>query len=150
MLEELKALLIHHEGLRLRPYRCTAGYFSIGVGRNLETTGITEREAIFLLHGDILRCMKEAERVYPWFSGLTEVRQVVIASMVFNLGILGFGRFKRLIACLEKGRWTLAAAEMLDSHWATQVGRRARDLAEMMRSSSYPPWLISSQPPPAG
>ncbi|NBW16869.1 MAG: lysozyme, partial [Caulobacteraceae bacterium] len=30
-----------HEGERLKPYRCTAGKLTIGVGRNLDDRGIT-------------------------------------------------------------------------------------------------------------
>ena len=36
--------LIVHEGLRLKPYKCPAGYLTIGVGRNVETNPITEEE----------------------------------------------------------------------------------------------------------
>ena len=38
-----------HEGLRLKPYRCTSGKLTIGYGRNIEDNGITEAEASFLL-----------------------------------------------------------------------------------------------------
>ena len=31
-----------------------------------------------------------------------------------------------------------AAAEMLDSRWASQVGRRAHELAAMMRTGRWP------------
>ena len=44
--------LIRHEGLRLKPYHCPAGKLTIGVGRNLEDKGITEKEAILLLEYD--------------------------------------------------------------------------------------------------
>jgi len=37
--------LILHEGLRLKPYHCPAGKHTIGIGRNLEDKGITEKEA---------------------------------------------------------------------------------------------------------
>ena len=51
----LKDLIIKHEGLRLFPYRCSAGKLSIGVGRNLDDVGITRDEAEFMLDGDIAR-----------------------------------------------------------------------------------------------
>ena len=35
----LRALLRHHEGLRLKPYADTTGHWTIGVGRNLEAEG---------------------------------------------------------------------------------------------------------------
>ena len=37
--------LVQHEGLRLKPYRCTAGKLTIGVGRNLEDKGLIKEGA---------------------------------------------------------------------------------------------------------
>jgi len=36
LLERIKEQLVRHEGLRLKPYRCTAGKLTIGYGRNLD------------------------------------------------------------------------------------------------------------------
>ena len=41
------------EGVVLQAYECSAGYTSIGIGRNLDTRGITEDEAMYLLNNDI-------------------------------------------------------------------------------------------------
>ena len=41
--------LLLHEGLRLKPYRCTSNKLTIGVGRNLEDKGISKEEAMRLL-----------------------------------------------------------------------------------------------------
>ena len=38
LLERIKKQLVRHEGLRLKPYRCTAGKLTIGYGRNLDKT----------------------------------------------------------------------------------------------------------------
>ena len=43
-LNEAVQRLCHHEGIRLQPYRCPAGYLTIGVGRNLETNPPTAEE----------------------------------------------------------------------------------------------------------
>ena len=42
-----------HEGLRLKPYKCTSGALTIGYGRNLDARGITEAEAEMMLSHDI-------------------------------------------------------------------------------------------------
>lgn len=36
--------LIFHEGLKLKPYKCTAGKWTIGVGRCYETNPFTAEE----------------------------------------------------------------------------------------------------------
>ena len=45
----LKKRLVDFEGLVLKPYHCSQNYLSIGVGRNLDSNGITEEEAMYLL-----------------------------------------------------------------------------------------------------
>jgi lysozyme len=133
----IRELLIKHEGLRLKPYRCTAGKLTIGVGRNLDDVGISEEEAFSLLDNDILRVRREAGS-FAWFRDLSTERQNVILSMVFNLGIDRFKGFKRMIQAVSDGRFEDAATEMLNSKWAAQVGKRAVDLAEIMRSGGTP------------
>jgi lysozyme len=62
------------------------------------------------------------------------VRQNVLADMCFNLGIGGLLSFKNTLAMVEHGKYEEAAAAMLQSKWATQVGQRAIELSEMMRT----------------
>ncbi|MDY0127369.1 MAG: hypothetical protein RBR69_04500 [Candidatus Cloacimonadaceae bacterium] len=45
LMDRIKEQLVRHEGLRLKPYRCTAGKLTIGIGRNLNDCGITQSEA---------------------------------------------------------------------------------------------------------
>ncbi len=124
--------LVRHEGLRLKPYRCSAGKLTIGVGRNIEEVGITEEEAMTLLSNDISRVIKELERRVPAFANLNEVRRRVLIDMGFNLGIGRLIKFRRMLAALEAGDYAQAAVEMLDSRWARQVGNRAIRLKNMM------------------
>ncbi len=131
--EKLIRLLITHEGLRLKPYRDTRGKLTIGVGRNLDDVGITEEEALYLLKNDIKRVLDFLKERLPYWNGLTETRKMALVDMCFNLGPGGFLSFKRMLAALERGDYEQAAREMLDSRWARQVGRRAEELAEMMR-----------------
>lgn len=129
----LKDLLIKHEGIKLKPYVDTEGVFTIGCGRNLDDVGISSDEAMILLNNDIKRVLYDCWHEFPWFADLNETRQNVVASMVFNLGLDGFKKFKRMIAAIEKEDWVEAACQMIDSHWAAQVKSRAVELAVMMK-----------------
>lgn len=133
----LRELLIKHEGLSLKPYRCTAGKLTIGVGRNLDAIGITRGEAMLLLSNDIDRVLKEATVHFPWFNSLCPARQDVVVSMIFNLGLDGFKKFKNTINAIQSGDFEKAASEMLSSKWADQVGDRDLELAKMMRQGTY-------------
>lgn len=130
--QKLTELLIEHEGLRLKPYRCPSGKLTIGIGRNLEDVGITKAEAMFLLANDIKRVSAELN-AFDWFKGLDPVRQLVLMDMCFNLGLSNLLKFKKMISALERGDYDKAHVEMLDSLWATQVGSRAWKLAKMMK-----------------
>jgi lysozyme len=127
-----------HEGERLKPYRCTAGKLTIGVGRNLEDRGITATESAYLLGNDIDGFYVALQKALPWVSQLDEVRQRVLLDMAFNLGIQGLLTFKNTLATIKAGDYGKAGPMMLQSKWAEQVGRRAERLSTMMVTGKDP------------
>ena len=135
-MKQLIEMLKRHEGLRLKPYKCTAGKLSIGYGRNLEDMGISEVEAMVMLRNDIEQCYEELS-VFSWFEDLDQVRQEALINMLYNLGLPTFLQFKKTLKFVAEGKYSQAAAEMLDSKWATQVGDRANELAYMMETGDY-------------
>lgn len=137
---KLEALLIEDEGYRRFPYEDSEGILSIGVGRNLEQRGLRDDEIRLMFANDVAEAEREIA-TQPWAIGHGIVRWAVLVSMVFNLGLPRLLGFKRMIAALERRDYATAAAEMLDSKWARQVGRRATRLAEMMRSGEWPDGL---------
>ena len=131
-LEQNKKLLVKHEGLKLKPYRCTANKLTIGVGRNLEDRGITEDEAFCLLENDIKEVLKDLKNKISFYDKLKEKHKIVLINMAFNLGIAGLLKFKNFLSALRKEDFKEAKKEMLNSKWAKQVGRRADELADMI------------------
>jgi len=125
-----------HEGLSLKPYRCSAGKLTIGYGRNIEDNGISKQEAEAMLSQDINETLDAICKRFNWFYALNEDRRIIIVDMVFNMGINRFSGFKKMIAALYEQNYTLASHEMLDSKWAEQVGQRAHELAEAMQTGT--------------
>jgi len=123
-----------HEGLRLKPYKCSAGKLTIGYGRNLEDKGIDKAEACMLLANDIHQCINQVRDRIPCFPKLNDVRQNVLVNMAFNLGIHGLLKFRKFLSALERGNFEDASVEMLDSRWSRQVGIRATELSEQIRT----------------
>ena len=123
-----------HEGVRLKPYRCTSGKLTIGIGRNLDDRGISREEAIAMLERDILEVTARLKAELPWFDSLDPIRKRVLIDMGFNLGVDGLLGFRKTLAAFEAGDWNRAADEMLASRWAAQVGERSRRLARMTRT----------------
>lgn len=131
-IKRLKEALMRHEGLSLKPYKCTANKLTIGYGRNLEDVGISQEEASFLLANDIKKIVKQVSEKFKWFKDLSPARQEVVVNMVFNLGLNNFSNFKNTIHFLSTGQFEQASIEMLESKWASQVGKRAKELSKMM------------------
>jgi lysozyme len=130
----LEEQLERHEGLRLKPYRDTVGKLTIGIGRNLDDVGISEEEARAMLKNDIDRAKVIPAKYVENFASLPKIKQAALINMCFNLGERGFSNFRRMIAAISAGEFETAAAEMLNSRWATQVGNRANELANIMRA----------------
>lgn len=122
-----------HEGLRLKPYRCTAGKLTIGIGRNLDDVGITRAEAHALCDNDVTRCCAELDAHHPWWRKMTDARQRALVNLCFNLGITRLNRFVNTMKALKDRRHDDAARLLLQSKYAKQVGARAVYVSELIR-----------------
>lgn len=136
-MDKLRTLLIQHEGLRTHPYEDTVGVLSVGVGRNLDSRGLSMEEVHFLLDNDIKISIEELSRTFDWFDLLNEPRRDALISMHFNMGLTSLLKFKKTLAFFSKSLWLAGAEEMLDSKWADQVGQRAIDLSTMIRTGKH-------------
>lgn len=134
---KLAEQLKKHEGLRLKPYTDTVGKLTLGIGRNLEDKGITEREALFMLSNDVDYFYNQLNKNLTWFKLLDDARQNVLVNMAFNLGIRGLLTFKMTLSLIEYGDYDNAATEMLNSVWAYQVGQRAIELSKQMATGEF-------------
>lgn len=132
-IHKLKRSLELHEGLELKPYKCTAGYLTIGIGKNLDN-GISTKQAYALLELDIEDCVKELDKAFPSWAKHNDERQNVLIELVFNMGMPRLKLFKKMFAALDKSDYPEAANQMLDSKWAQQVGKRAITLSMQMRT----------------
>ena len=129
--------LRRHEGVKNTLYKCTSDKWTIGVGRNLEDVGLSEEEIDFLLLNDIIRTKDLMYNYMSWHKDLDEVRQEALINFVFNVGIGTAMKFKNGMSSLEEGDYPSAAAHMLDSAWAKQVGDRAIEITQMIETGEY-------------
>jgi lysozyme len=137
--DKLLEMLKRHEGVRSHVYLCSAGYETIGVGRNISKSGmgLSDDEVDYLLENDILRVIKELSSEYPWFNDLDDVRKDAMIDISFNLGATRLRGFRRALAAMEVADYTLAAKEFLDSKWSRDVKGRAHELASMIETGEY-------------
>lgn len=132
MIEQVKA----HEGLRLKVYDCTEGYKTIGYGRNLETNGISEEEAEEMLMNDLAKVESKLDSI-GLLDGHNDARQAALINMCFQIGFAGLMRFTNTLRYLKSHQYDEAAKEMLESRWAMQTPRRAKELSEQVRIGEF-------------
>jgi len=133
--QKLRALLLLHEAYRQFPYVDTTGHITVGIGRCLTERGISSSEAFQLLDDDILYFTGKLNNLFPFFSDLSEPRQIALIDMCFNLGVNGLLEFKNMICSLEQKDFNKAADDMLESKWAEQVGDRAKTLSHIIKTN---------------
>jgi len=130
----LKKRLVDFEGLVLKPYHCSQNYLSIGVGRNLDSNGISEEEAMYLLDNDIHKVIEQLDKQWEVWRTFPDAAKYVCIDVAFNMGINTWMSFRKTRAYMELGEWEKAASEILDSKYAVQVGRRAIFNSEQLAS----------------
>lgn len=154
-MKKLIEQLYRHEGFKSNYYRCTANKLTIGCGRcvdtnpfsyveniilgrvNFDKKPLTKIESDFLLFNDINNVTDMLLNNDVITSKLNDARLAVVINMVFNLGFYGFLKFRKTRAAIYDCFYEKAAREMLDSKWANQVGKRAIELAEQMRTGEW-------------
>ena len=148
LLERILSDLRRDEGLKLEPYQCTAGRWTIGYGRNFQDNPFTLDETLFLLRrerfdvtvaeyllkNEVNESANDLRKIFDNFDGLpAQVRRVLI-NMRFNLGGAGFRKLTSLILAVRNKDWKLAANRMRQFTWRKQVGNRADRLITIMES----------------
>ena len=130
---EIKRQLTHDEGKRLKPYVCSAGKLTIGIGRNLEDVGISEATVDQLFNEDLTKCISHAERIFPQhWATFTDLRKAGIINMIFNLGAVGFSQFKMMIEAIKKNDRDAIRKHGSASLWAHQVKSRAQRVLSLI------------------
>lgn len=153
---ELYSQISKHEGIKSSVYNDTHKHPTIGIGFNLDDRSNQQKLAKLGLNLNELLSGKElsqnqikqlynlslttayadAKKFLPNLQTHPVEVQKAIIDMSFNLGSNKLMQFKKLRNALATRNYKLAAAEMLNSNWASQVGRRAQTLASMVRSAS--------------
>ena len=130
--DKLKNLLIKHEGEKFKPYLCTAGKVTIGIGHNLEDKGISKAVSDLLYKEDITEVINDLNKIFNNFEHLPENIQLVLADMRFQLGGDGFRKFKKMIKAVNNSNWKEMIVQMKNSLWYKQTRNRAIDLINLV------------------
>ena len=141
MYEELKEQIKEHEGFVPRTYKDSLGKRTIGFGHLCvepeqwdDDKEYTREELERVFDNDFQEALKNAESLIGERS-INFIAKQVIIEMVFQLGIGGVGKFKKMWSALDKEDYGEASFQMMDSLWAKQTPNRAEKLSQKMRSA---------------
>lgn len=136
--KDVKEMIKRHEGYREKVYMDSVGVPTGGYGHAfLDGSPLPALVCELLFEQDYATAVKDYE-ILANREGLDldNTRRAVLINMLFNMGIVRVSKFKKMLSALATKQWGLAADEMLNSKWASQVGHRAKELSDIMRKGA--------------
>tara|TARA_R100000353_G_scaffold73681_3_gene56284 strand:- start:4103 stop:4504 length:402 start_codon:yes stop_codon:yes gene_type:complete len=121
------------EGYRAKVYKCTEGYDTIGYGFAIKDLELDEEVCDLILDKKLDKLIDATNKKFPFLRELPQDKCEVVFEMVYQLGLTGVSKFKKMLKALERKDYDKASAEMLDSLWAKQTPNRAIKLSNQMK-----------------
>lgn len=129
----LKEVVTKHEGRKKRAYIDTENNITGGIGHNLSAHDFSDKIIDDWYEEDSEFFYKQLNDTFQWFQYLNQARQIGLIDLAF-MGFKSFLSFRKLIAALRVSDFDWAANEILSSKYAKQVGQRAIDIANIIRT----------------
>jgi GH24 family phage-related lysozyme (muramidase) len=128
--QKIKDYIKSNEGLRLKVYKDSLGFLTVGYGHLINASEaksigkvISQEKADDLFEKDFNSAM---ERYSDLKLNLNDNRKMAIVDMIFQLGIGGVMAFHNMLSLLKEGRFDMAADALMDSLYAKQTPNRAK------------------------
>jgi lysozyme len=114
----------------------TVGFgFTHGVTPDSRMNRITAERR---LEQEILDVDSALSNVLSWYKEASYVTKTILINMAFNLGVKGLLGFRNTLTFISQKNYEQAARNMTQSLWFRQVGKRAVELTERMRTQTIP------------
>jgi len=140
--DDIKAMIIEHEGIRYEPYKDSVGLWTIGVGHligdgkslpdDMNRT-FSEKEVMDMFEEDYAHHKKIASRT-PGYDEANYAGKAAMIDLGFNMG-KWWPKWPNTSKALKEGDFTSAARGLEDSKWYRQVGRRAPKIVALIESA---------------
>lgn len=112
--------------------------FGFTKGVNVDSR-IDRIKAERLLEEHILEMDAILQNLLYWFKESSFVTRVILINMAFNMGVKGLLKFRNTLAFIKAKNYKQAASNMKQSLWYKQVGARAHELVERMKTQTIAP-----------
>ena len=148
---DIISLLNYEEGFSAKPYYCSAGYPTIGIGQRIGPKGaplklyeftVSKPLAAVWLSEKVKETMADMDKytaIREAMAACNEPRQAILISMAYQMGADGLSKFTNTLKSVATQNWHAAQAGMLASKWAKQTPNRAnRHALQMLNGNWYP------------
>ena len=122
-----------HEGYRSKVYKDSLGIDTIGYGFAIKDLELDQDICDLILERKVKDLKDRIKKKFSWYKYMPPTIKDIVVEMCYQLGLYGFSCFKKTISYLQNKEWEKASVEMLDSRWAVQTPRRARELSEIVK-----------------
>ncbi len=122
-----------HEGYRSKVYKDSLGIPTIGYGFAIKDLELDQDICDLILERKVKDLKDRIKKKFSWYKYMPPTIKDIVVEMCYQLGLYGFSCFKKTISYLQNKEWEKASVEMLDSRWAVQTPRRARELSEIVK-----------------
>ncbi|ENV4137228.1 glycoside hydrolase family protein [Escherichia coli] len=134
--KEYQTKLKYFRNGKFYPYTDSLGFSTVGYGHLIQrgedfSTGITENEADQLLSRDLAKVHVQVQTL-----GLTlpDDWNDFLVIMVFQLGITGTLKFKKMICALQARNYSEAIKQAKDSLWYKQTPNRVDSMIAVLKN----------------
>ena len=140
--DDIKAMIIGHEGVRNRPYKDSLGLWTVGVGHLIGDgkslpkemdREFSDSEISEMFEMDYAKHKKIAERT-PGYNKANKAGQGAMIDLGFNMG-KWWPKWPNTSKALKAGDFDAAARGLEDSKWYTQVGNRAKTIVSLIENA---------------
>ena len=142
--EDIKAMIIKHEGVRNKPYKDSLGLWTVGVGHLIGdgkslpdswNRTFTNDEVMQMFDEDYSHHKSAAMKI-PGFDKVDSRGQGALTDLTFNMGPNWISKWPKLKKQLGEGDTQSAASNLEESKWYGQVGNRAPAVVSLLKDSS--------------
>ena len=138
-MDDVKKMVIRHEGVRNKPYKDSLGLWTVGVGHLIGDgkslppewdRTFSDKEINDLFEKDFAHHVKIAEHT-PGYQKANDTGKAAFIDLAFNMG-KWWPKWPTTSKKLGEGDFPAAAQGLQDSKWYTQVGNRAKKIVAMV------------------
>lgn len=138
--EQYKQHFISVEGINLKPYKCSKGFNTVGIGHKFERGELIKQsysinEINSLFKNDLIEAKAIARKVFISFDKQPDNVQIMLTALCYNMGEGGIKKFIKFRSAINSNNYSRAANELQNSKWFSQVKGRGVKYVTILRNT---------------